>query len=69
MKNKKTSKYKEIFPYAVSPFHLLCSDPIFSQWPVTTSFFLSLLFFIFSGFAEISLFFILIFLTLSPLMK
>ena len=34
MQNKKTLKYSEIFPYAVPPFRLLCSDPIFSQWPV-----------------------------------
>ena len=37
MQNKKTSEYREIFPYVVSPFHLLCSDPIFSQWPATNS--------------------------------
>ena len=37
MQNKKTSEYREIFPYAVSPFHLLCFDPIFSQWPATNS--------------------------------
>ena len=26
MKNLKTSEYREIFPYAVSPFRLLCFD-------------------------------------------
>ena len=53
MQNKKTLEYREIFPYAVSPFRLLYYDLVT----------LSLLFFIFFGFAEVSLSFILIFLS------
>ena len=30
-KKKKKSKYSKIFPYAVSSFRLLCSDPNYSQ--------------------------------------
>ena len=46
MQNKNTSEYSEIFPYAISPFRLLRSDPIFSQWPTTTSLSLFLFFFL-----------------------
>ena len=54
MQNKNTSEYSEIFPYAISPFRLLRSDPIFSQWPTTTS--LSLFLFYFLVCQDLSIF-------------